>query len=84
MKPRLFMTQEAGDAPGAGEHPCPRCAGNLIRIRRRVIDRLLSLFVPVHRYECSHSCCGWEGNLRVRSGAAEKLRVRSGGKGMAS
>jgi hypothetical protein len=53
MKPRLLVMQEASDAPGASEQPCPRCAGNLIRIRRRVIDRLLSLFVPVRLYVCA-------------------------------
>ena len=79
-----LMTQEASDAPIASEHLCPRCAGNLIRIRRRVIDRLLSLFVPVRRYECPNSFCGWKGNLRVRSGVAEKLRVRSEGRGLVS
>jgi hypothetical protein len=84
MKPRPLMTQEASDASSANKHPCPRCAGNLLRIRRRVIDRLLSLFVPMHRYECLHSFCLWKGNLRVRSGVAEKLKVRSEGKGLAS
>ena len=77
MKPRSLMTKEASDAPIASEHFCPRCAGNLIRIRRRVVDRQLSIFVSVRRYECPNSFCVWKGNLRVRSGAAEKLRVRS-------
>ena len=84
MKHRPLSTREASYAPGAREQSCPRCAGNLIRIRRRIVDRLLTLFVPVRRYECPYSCCGWKGNLRVRSGLAEKLRVRSEGRGLVS
>ena len=79
MKHRPLSTREASYVPDASEQPCPRCAGNLIRIRRRTIDRLLSVVMPVHRYECPHYCCGWKGNIRVRSGAAEKLSVRAAG-----
>jgi hypothetical protein len=84
MKHRLLMTRETSCAPGTSEHRCPRCAAHLIRVRRRVVDRLLSLFVPVHRYECSHYCCGWKGSIRVRSGVAETLSVRVADKGLAS
>jgi hypothetical protein len=35
------------------------------RIRRRFVDRVLSLFYPVHRYHCRSFACHWEGNLRV-------------------
>jgi hypothetical protein len=44
---------------------CPNCGGELVRIRRRVIDRLLSAFVPVRRFRCSMLECGHEGNLRI-------------------
>ena len=43
---------------------CPRCDGDLIRIRRRPIDRLISLFVSVRRFRCVTLGCNWEGNMR--------------------
>ena len=43
---------------------CPRCDGDLIRIRRRPIDRLLSLFVSLRRFQCTNPGCNWNGNLR--------------------
>lgn len=58
-------------APGAyrghmhAPHPCPRCGDDLDRIRRRLVDRLSSMWRPVHRYQCRNPLCGWEGNLRV-------------------
>jgi len=45
---------------------CPRCYGSVMRVRRRYIDRLISVVVPVHRYHCISPSCGWTGNLRVR------------------
>lgn len=44
---------------------CPRCNGPLLRVRRRVIDLVISLFVPVRRYRCDALGCTWEGNLRA-------------------
>ncbi len=46
-----------------GLAPCPKCSGDLFRIRRRLIDRVKSLFVPVQRYSCQRFSCKWEGNL---------------------
>ena len=43
---------------------CPECHSSLNRIRRRFVDRLLSLVYPVHRYHCGSFVCNWEGNLR--------------------
>jgi len=43
---------------------CPRCGGELYRVHRHTIDRLLHLFVPVRRYRCRDHACGWSG-LRV-------------------
>ncbi len=45
---------------------CPCCGGPLTRIARRPADRLLSLFRPVHRYQCIVLECGWQGNLARR------------------
>jgi len=47
------------------ERECPVCGGPALRIRRRFIDRLISLVIPVHRYHCQTATCGWRGNLRV-------------------
>jgi hypothetical protein len=44
---------------------CPLCKGPLIRVRRRFVDRLMSLVRPVSRYRCSIGC-DWEGNLSAR------------------
>ena len=49
----------------AGKPSCPQCGGQLIRIARRPLDRVLSRFVPVQRYRCECFSCQWEGNLRV-------------------
>lgn len=48
-------------------HTCPMCgACDLIRIRRRPIDRIMSMFVRLRRYRCTHSGCQWKGNIRER------------------
>ena len=44
---------------------CPSCHGRAHRIQRRLIDRLLSLIAPRHRYRCGSLGCGWEGNLSL-------------------
>lgn len=46
---------------------CPRCGSGLHRIHRRTADRLISLYVPVRRYECKNDDCRWQG-LRVKAG----------------
>jgi hypothetical protein len=51
--------------PRIAGRDCPHCGGVLIRIHRRPIDRLMSLYVPVARYRCRNHECGWQG-LRVR------------------
>lgn len=42
---------------------CPCCQGKLVRERRRVVDRLRSLFRPVRRYRCENFACQWTGTL---------------------
>ena len=39
---------------------CPKCGG---KIDRRLHERLLSVIVPVRRYQCG--ACSWRGLLRV-------------------
>lgn len=44
---------------------CPRCGGLRVdRIQRRLIDRLIGMFIPIRRFYCA--ACGWEGNLIVK------------------
>jgi hypothetical protein len=45
---------------------CPRCNGSVYRIHRRVIDKLVCIFIPIRRYRCHSDDCRWEGNLRVK------------------
>jgi len=42
---------------------CPRCKGSVVRVRRRLIDRLISLVSPRRRYRCLTMGCGWQGTL---------------------
>ena len=44
---------------------CPKCNGPVVRVRRRFVDRLLSLVKPTRRYRCFAKGwgCDWEGNL---------------------
>jgi hypothetical protein len=45
---------------------CPKCRGSLLRIKRRWLDRAISvMFVPMHRYRCEQLGCNWEGRLMV-------------------
>lgn len=43
---------------------CPRCSGEIHRVHRHLLDRLISLYVPVRRYRCANGSCRWQG-LRV-------------------
>jgi hypothetical protein len=52
-------------APRFTERQCPRCSGDLQRIHRHRLDRLVSVFVPVGRYRCRNRDCLWQG-LRIR------------------
>jgi len=48
--------------------PCPRCDDFACRIKRTMINRLMSLFKSVKRYRCDF--CGWEDT--IVSGAAKQ------------
>jgi hypothetical protein len=66
MMPRARNNRAACYASATSKRICPVCGDcSLIRVRRRIIDRLLTLFLPVHRYRCRHYACQWKGNLRV-------------------
>lgn len=49
------------------QHSCPHCGGYILRIPRRMSDRIFSIFRTVHRYRCQYFPCQWEGNIRVRN-----------------
>lgn len=40
---------------------CPECGGTVSRVHRHLVDRLVALFLRVHRYRCGSPACGWEG-----------------------
>jgi hypothetical protein len=56
---------------------CPRCGGAVERIRRRFIDRVLSLFRPVRRYRCENFLCHWEGTCPVNPSPRRRGRTGS-------
>lgn len=45
-------------------HRCPSCGRSIVRIRRRRLDRMRGLFMPVWRFACSDADCPWTGTLR--------------------
>ncbi len=49
-----------------GGYCCPHCQGTVVRIRRRVVDRLISVVSPRQRFRCAAFGCGWEGTLRAK------------------
>jgi hypothetical protein len=56
---------------GTLTHECPQCrssgsSGDLVRVHRRFIDRVISLLRPLRRYRCRTMDCDWEGNLPAR------------------
>ncbi|HZQ61156.1 MAG TPA: hypothetical protein VFC24_07400 [Casimicrobiaceae bacterium] len=42
---------------------CPKCGGQLLRVRRHRLDRVISTFYPVHRFHCLK--CHWAGRMRA-------------------
>src|SRR5262245_3637250 len=42
---------------------CAKCGGELLRVPRRLVDRLLS--PGRYRYQCDTLECGWTGNLPI-------------------
>jgi hypothetical protein len=63
------MSNPGGQQPrysaprGSHKHTCPKCSDQVYRVPRRLVDRFISLFVPVQRYKCHSAHCGWEGNM---------------------
>lgn len=69
--PRINYTSMPEDPPVYGSKAeeglrCPRCSGGIVRVRRRTLDRLVSVVSPRQRFRCAGFGCGWEGTLRVK------------------
>jgi hypothetical protein len=47
----------------AGARLCPRCNGELVRVKRRLIDRVMHWGSPRYRYRCYALDCQWSGTL---------------------
>jgi hypothetical protein len=45
----------------AGPFRCVMCGGPVRRVRRRLVDRLISIVRPSWRFRCMSRACGWEG-----------------------
>jgi len=57
--------------------PCPSCGKTgLVRIHRRLLDRLLSCVRPVFRFRCANPGCAWEGTLPQKWFASDRYRRR--------
>jgi len=52
---------------------CPRCQDVVTRVKRRYVDRLMSIAIRVHRYQCMSPVCGWRGNMLVHHQKGCKL-----------
>lgn len=63
----------ADDSPLPMLRECPRCGGELIRIRRRLVDKALHLFNPVKRYRCD--LCDHVLNLSAQAPQAQPVRT---------
>lgn len=53
-------------APTSDRLVCPECRGDLQRVRRSFLDRLVGLVVTSRRYRCARPGCGWGGLLQGR------------------
>jgi hypothetical protein len=47
-------------------HECPRCGGEVHRVPRTNLQRLLVVVYPAKRYRCADPSCRWDGLLRSR------------------
>jgi hypothetical protein len=65
---------------------CPQCDSRTYRISRRFIDRVISVILPVRRYQCEEHGCRWQGNLplnpdskmaRIAAGMNRPFRFRA-------
>ncbi len=70
-------TEQEEAMAGSLINECPQCqrsgsSGQLMRVHRRFVDRVMSLFRPFRRYRCQSMDCDWEGNLPARRIASQR------------
>jgi hypothetical protein len=58
--------------PKKGQLVCPCCGDMAFRVRRRLRDRLLSLFKDVKRYHCEF--CGWAESIAAQPSGPDQAR----------
>ena len=56
---------------------CPYCHGYARRVRRRKIDRWISLIRPIARFECQNHLCHWVGNVYQNELANKKNGIKT-------
>jgi len=69
LRREKLCATEADDRVAVGERfpiLCPVCGSATRRIRRRPIDRAVSLIFKVWRFRCSSRACSWEGTMRMK------------------
>lgn len=68
MTPLFAFHRRRMDPAAQTDHElvCPRCKGPIYRTHRRLVDRVISVIVPVRRYRCFSVRCQWEGNIHQR------------------
>ena len=69
MDSPVAATAPLSGAPGPR---CPLCNRKLVRTRRHLSDRLISLLTPVRRFCCIDFDCHWEGRVRISAIAADE------------
>ena len=52
------------ESPSLAAFACQRCGMPVFRVRRTLLDRLFSAFVPQLRVRCEAAFCGWQGLVR--------------------
>lgn len=79
MQPSSDLDPTNADRPAwvSRTQACPRCGGYVIRVPRRLVDRMVSLLLPRQRYSCQAAGCHWEGNLRPRGGGKKGKRQQA-------
>ena len=64
------LTMQSPRLDGATQRQCPRCGAFVVRVPRRLRDRIISIARPVQRFQCVGFTCHWEGNLSLTSAPA--------------
>lgn len=64
-----------GAEPHAYKRACPLCKQTAYRVHRRLMDRMLNLFISIWRFRCSAVGCHWEGNLRKNEVSTRASRL---------